>query len=281
METLQQLQQQLPSFAFTVFKFFNGLILLLIVLVPLEKLFALHPQKTLRKGFFTDIAYYFLTSLLPNKLLLIPMALLALALPYLADSTMHQWMATIPLWPRFALALVVAEIGFYWGHRWMHQSDFLWRFHAVHHSPETMDWLVNSHAHPVDLVLMRLCGFTPLYLLGLAQPTANTVDWPPLLVALVGSVWGYFIHANIRWRFGRLEHLIATPAFHHWHHNNQGAEHRHQNYAPMLPWIDKLFGTFHLDTQQWPLQYGIEKPIEGDLTEQILHPFLPPAPTQD
>jgi sterol desaturase/sphingolipid hydroxylase (fatty acid hydroxylase superfamily) len=33
----------------------------------------------------------------------------------------------------------------YWGHRLMHENKRLWNFHAVHHCPEKMDWLIHSN----------------------------------------------------------------------------------------------------------------------------------------
>jgi sterol desaturase/sphingolipid hydroxylase (fatty acid hydroxylase superfamily) len=42
----------------------------------------------------------------------------------------------------------------------------------------------------------------------------------------------------------------------------------------MLPWIDKLFGTFHLP-KQWPDKYGIDTPIAHNLSGQLLDPLLP------
>jgi sterol desaturase/sphingolipid hydroxylase (fatty acid hydroxylase superfamily) len=180
----------------------------------------------------------------------------------------------MPLPLRFIAAIIVGECGAYWGHRWSHELPLLWRFHAIHHSAEAMDWLVNTRAHPLDLVFTRLCGLIPIYVLGLAQPTGNTFDMVPVLYALVGTVWSFFIHANLRWRFGWLERLVSTPAFHHWHHTKEGAINK--NYAAIFPWVDQLFGTLHLPQKQWPLNYGIEEPMAPSLTGQLLYPLDQP-----
>ncbi|MFC5583258.1 sterol desaturase family protein [Rhodanobacter terrae] len=63
------------------------------------------------------------------------------------------------------------------------------------------------------------------------------------LFLLLGTLWGFFVHANARWRFGFLEHAIATPFFHRWHHTNDGR--RDGTYAAMFPFVDRLFGTHH------------------------------------
>ncbi|HUP04598.1 MAG TPA: sterol desaturase family protein, partial [Bryobacteraceae bacterium] len=97
----------------------------------------------------------------------------------------------------------------------------------------------------------------------------------PLAVALLGNGWGYFIHANLRWRFGWLENVIATPAFHHWHHHNARAGHRHGNYAPTWPWIDRIFGTWHLDRAKFPEVYGVDEAVGESLAEQLVRPFWP------
>lgn len=266
------MQQYLPSLALDVFRLCIWLVLLAIVFVPLERLCAQQRQQVFRKGFLTDLGYYFLNSLLPKLLLILPMSIVAGVVHHLEPSGVYAWVSTLPLRTRFVLAIVVGEFGAYWGHRWSHEIPLLWRFHAVHHSAEEMDWLVNTRAHPLDMFFTRFCGLLPLYLLGLAQPTGMAVDLVPLLYALVGTVWSFFVHANMSWRFGLLEKIVATPAFHHWHHTNDGAEYINKNYAAIFPWMDKLFGTFYLP-QRWPKKYGIEAPMAPSLVGQLLQPL--------
>jgi sterol desaturase/sphingolipid hydroxylase (fatty acid hydroxylase superfamily) len=279
MDTVSHLRPHLSAFAMDFVRLCLWLLILMIVFVPLERLCALHPQKVFRKAFLTDLAYCFLSGLLPKLLLVPPMAIVAWVVHSVLPAGLHSGVAALPLWIRFAAAMIVGEIGFYWGHRWTHEIPFLWRFHAIHHSAEEMDWLVNSRAHPVDMVFTRLCGLIPIYVLGLAQPAAKTVDFVSVLVILTGTLWGFFIHANLRWRFGPLGWLVATPAFHHWHHTYE--EPRNKNYAPMLPWIDVIFRTHYMPRTEWPSKYGIDAAIPSALVAQVLAPLMPPPRRSD
>ena len=46
----------------------------------------------------------------------------------------------------------MSDLCVYWGHRLQHRVDFLWRFHAIHHSAEHLDWLAAHREHPLDTV---------------------------------------------------------------------------------------------------------------------------------
>jgi sterol desaturase/sphingolipid hydroxylase (fatty acid hydroxylase superfamily) len=278
MDTLRQLQQNLPPLAFDAFRLCVWLVLLLVIFVPVERLWAQHPQKVFRRGFLRDLGYYFLNSLLSRMLLALPLSAIAWGVHHSVPGGLYSRAAEMPLWTRFAAAMVVGEFGSYWGHRWMHEIPVLWRFHAIHHGAEEMDWLVNTRAHPLDVLFTRLCGLIPIYVLGLAQPTGSTVDILPLLYVFAGTVWSFVIHANVRWRFGWLEWFLSSPAFHHWHHTKDGPEYINKNYAAILPWVDKCFGTFYLP-KKWPSKYGIDAPMAAGIVGQLLYPFRKePAP---
>jgi sterol desaturase/sphingolipid hydroxylase (fatty acid hydroxylase superfamily) len=266
------LQQHLISFAKQLVGLALWLVLLLIVFVPLERIFGNRSQKVFRRSFGVDLFYYFLNGVLPKLLLIGSLTVLAAALHRLVPLAFYSSIAAMPLWLRLSAALIVNEIGGYWGHRWSHEIPFLWGFHAIHHSAEEIDFLVTSKAHPVDMFFTRFCATVPLYILGLAQPLGNRVDYVPVAVTAVTTYWAYFIHANIHWRFGWLEWLISTPAFHHWHHTNDGPEVINKNYAATFPWVDKCFGTLYLPAA-WPVKYGSDTSIAPDLTGQLLDPI--------
>lgn len=252
-------------------------ILMIVVLVfaPLEQLFALRRSKLFYDGWRVDLGWYFLNGLVTVVLLGPPTVAIAWAARSLLPSELTGWAASLPLWARMCAAMVVGEIGFYWGHRLSHEIPWLWRFHAVHHSATHVNFLTNTRAHPVDVVFTRLCGLVLLYATGLASVSGPHPTLAPALVLFVGSMWSFFIHANLRWRLGPLEQVIATPAFHHWHHTYE--DHKDRNYASMLPFVDRLFGTFYLPGR-WPERYGTSTPMPGDLIGQILEPLAPARP---
>lgn len=265
--------QHLQAFLLEGLRLCAWLLLLSLIFLPLERLFALHPQKFFRKALAQDLCYYFVSGLVPGLLLAAPLSVAAYGAHALVPHNLQAAIAAWPLWQRVLAGLVVGEIGFYWGHRWAHQIPFLWRFHSVHHSAEHVYFLISSRAHPIDNVFIRLCGLIPVYVLGIATPLTPEGGAVSALLVLVLTMWGFFIHSNLRWRLGPLEWVIATPAFHHWHHTL--GEQRDRNYAPMLPWIDWIFGTYHLPRNQWPSAYGIEAKLPASLAGQLLYPLRP------
>jgi sterol desaturase/sphingolipid hydroxylase (fatty acid hydroxylase superfamily) len=249
------------------------LVLLIAIFVPLEWLCGLRPAKIWRKEIGVDLAWYFINSLAPAAILSVPLAFLARTLHGIDPGGLYSTVATWPVWLRLLLALFVNDVGAYWGHRAMHAYPALWRFHAIHHSAEHLDWLVNTRVHPFDMVFTRLSGLAPVYLLGLAQ--SNGSNEIAAIVTIFGTIWTFFIHSNVRVRLGPLEWVISSPAFHHWHHTND--EHRDRNFAAIFPIIDRLFGTVWLP-KHWPPVYGIDARVPSTLSGQFFGPMEPPAP---
>jgi len=250
-----------------------SLALMIAIFVPLEHCFAVQPARRFHPGWTTNLGWFFLNGLTAVFLLGPPAAAIAAAGHWALPAAITSAGAALPLPARMAAAMVVGEIGFYWGHRLSHEIPLLWRFHAVHHSAEHINFLVNTRAHPVDIVFTRLCGLALLYATGLAAPVGPNPTLIPALILFVGSLWSFFIHANVRFRLGWFEEILSTPAFHHWHHSRR--EHIDHNYAAMLPVMDRVFGTFYLP-RHWPAAYGTDTPMPAALPGQLIAPLRPP-----
>ncbi len=247
--------------------FLLDVLLLALVFVPMERLFArLREQKVFRTGWRTDLAHFFVSHLLVQVTVLLTMAPAAVFFRWAVTPVIQNSVAAQPLWLQFLEILFVADFTEYWVHRAFHRVPTLWKFHAIHHSSTEMDWLAGSRLHIVDIVVTRGLTFVPLFVLGFAQPAVYAY-----LVFV--SFHAVFIHANVNFRFGALAQVIVTPQFHHWHHGKE-REAIDKNFAVHLPWIDRMFGTYHMPAGQWPGRYGIEgDPVPENYFRHLTFPF--------
>lgn len=230
-------------------------------------------QSFWRKGMLTDISYFFVMPIL-NRMgsaffIAVGMSVVAYGKP---EETMQDyllfgygWLSTLPLWLQAAMMFIISDFLLYWLHRWFHGKQ-MWKFHAIHHSPEQVDWLSTYRFHPINswlaftLVdsLMLLSGFSPAALGVLA--TFNVLYSP-------------MVHANLNWTFGPFKYLFASPVFHRWHHTSQ-AEGMDKNFAPTFPIFDVMFGTFYMPEGRLPEQYGISGThIPDGFVPQTIWPF--------
>jgi sterol desaturase/sphingolipid hydroxylase (fatty acid hydroxylase superfamily) len=254
-----------------------GFVLLALLFVPMERIWTLHPQKVLRSGWSTDVVHFVVNNLLTTAGLLGAVVVAGGTLHALVPATVRDAIAGQPLWAQALEALTAAEVLQYWAHRAAHTVPLLWRFHKVHHSIAELDWLAAARLHPVDQAFIRACVVVPLFALGFTRGTFGA-----LLV--VFTLQAIFIHSNVRFTFGPLRQVVATPEFHHWHHSADPAAYN-SNFAGELPVLDRLFGTLHLpardgsDGARWPGAYGIAEPVPAGYLRQLAWPFRRAAAT--
>lgn len=247
--------------------FVLALLVSALIFIPLERLYAKDPhQLILRPQWRTDLSYFFVSHLLVQFVLVFITTSSTWLASWVLSSTLQAWVQGLPLVLQFFLAVLVADLGQYWLHRLYHVVPWMWRFHAVHHSSASMDWLAGSRVHFGEILLTRTGVMLPLILLGFSAEAVNAY------VILV-NVQAVLAHANVRVRVGWLEYLLVLPRYHHWHHARH-KDYIYKNYAIHLPLVDMLFGTFKLPLAEWPQRYGVfGEPLPEGMLSQFVYPL--------
>ena len=176
------------------------------------------------------------------------------------------WPGDWPLAGQIAVGMVVAEFGLYWAHRIAHEKDWLWRFHAVHHSSTRLWFFNNSRFHFVDSLKSVLLSVPLLLLVG---APGEIVMWVSALTSFIGIL----THCNVEMRFGPLNYVFNTPGLHRWHHSSDIRE-GNQNYGESLMLFDIIFGTFFNPSRRPPANIGIKEALPKTFLAQVLAPFV-------
>jgi len=247
---------------------FAAVVALFVILAPFEKLYPRQKgQKWRRPLAANDLSFALMNPLL-NVVGGIGFIFIgAVSLFWLPGLAFRPFVAMIPGWALPIAAFALFDFLGYWTHRWAHEVPFLWRFHAVHHSPKHMDWVSGFRLHPFDGILI---GPAVLFLLA-AGFDAELAG----ILAIAQIILGLFFHANVRVRWRRIDKLLANPEFHHWHHANEPDSIGH-NYAPGLPLWDLAFGTFFMPKHtsgRRPQNYGINEYLPNNMVGQLSYPL--------
>jgi sterol desaturase/sphingolipid hydroxylase (fatty acid hydroxylase superfamily) len=212
-----------------------------IVLIAIfERVHPAHPEWNKAQGdIVTDLWHGVVSNVTLPELLKMGLLATLVTLGPETGGGLGVWPEQWPLLGQLALALIVGQFGEYWAHRLLHTVPLLWRFHAVHHSPERLYFLNAARFHPVDISLLFLVGLTPLFVLG-AGP-----DLMLLMMTWI-SVHGLFQHCNIHLRLGPLNYIFSMAELHRWHHS-LNLEEANRNYGNNILFWDLVFRTVY-----WP-----------------------------
>jgi sterol desaturase/sphingolipid hydroxylase (fatty acid hydroxylase superfamily) len=229
----------------------------------------------------TDLLYFFFV---PGLLTYFKLAMIVMGAAIVTgalgnvDATTYLnegrgFLSGLPLWVQIAAYLVGTDIMMYWSHRIFH-GERLWRYHAIHHSPEHLDWVSAFRFHPVNTLFHSFLADVVMILCGV--PATVIIMLAPFQLFMSA-----FVHADVDWDLGPFRYVIASPVFHRWHHTDvaRGGE---KNFAPTFPVIDMIFGTFYMPKGQLPDNFGVDDPdFPKSLEGQMIYPFKsPPAPQE-
>lgn len=242
------------------------LIILALVFIPLEGFFAKNTeQKLLRTGWVTDMKYFMFSHIRIQLFSFLTVMPIQYWITHLPHNPIVPYVQAQPIWLQFIELLIVVDFTTYWIHRALHEVDVLWRFHAIHHSTEHMDWLASSRLHIIEVLITRLIATLPIFLLGF-----HTSAVFAYLIFI--SFHAIFIHSNVRFRFPYLRWLIATPEFHHWHHSSEKPA-IDKNYAAFIPLYDVVFKTIYMPNHLASVYGTVGYRIPNSFIKQFTWPF--------
>ncbi|MBS0632075.1 MAG: sterol desaturase family protein [Verrucomicrobia bacterium] len=241
--------------------------------IPVERIFPHRgEQPVFREEWREDLFYYLVSSLLVQVLTYLSFAPAKSIVAFAPLAGVRAWVGSLPFVVQFVAIMFLTDLVQYWVHRAFHRVPWLWHFHAVHHSAKSMDWMAGARMHFFEIVALRSTTVIPMFVLGFSATAMNAY-------ILLVYIYSTFVHANLSWRFPRLEKILVTPRFHHWHHGIE-KEAIDVNFAIHFPLLDRLFGTHHLPQEKWPEGYGISgHPVPQGYVRQFKYPFQQKSPS--
>jgi sterol desaturase/sphingolipid hydroxylase (fatty acid hydroxylase superfamily) len=255
----------LPKLTFALFEFVLLSAVFFAIAICFHGLRQLRPSEQLVRDSRVNLAFLLTEVLVVGPLLA--------GLPYLVEAGLGSvgfvgvfatQIGAAPFWLQLVLAcLVIDGIG-YWRHRLMHYRH-LWPVHSVHHSDLTVTWLTLARFHPLNRLVSALLLTVGVALLGF--PKASIA-----VGVLFIHYYGYYIHADVPWRYGAFKYVFVSPVLHRWHHS-YAEDARDKNFATLFAFYDYGFGTFALPER------GVDCIGTGDAAYpqtwlgQLIHPF--------
>jgi sterol desaturase/sphingolipid hydroxylase (fatty acid hydroxylase superfamily) len=259
----------------TFAKVFPVTIALGIVFTVLTHFWACNPGKPWwrKREIVTDVVYWFAIPLMA-RIIRIGLLIVGAGMLYnvKGDDALIAFydngfgpLGQLPLWAQAVIFLVVSDFFLYWIHRMFHDGA-MWKYHAIHHSSEEIDWISAARFHPLNIIFGTVIVDVALLLAGISP---NVMLW----VGPITIAHSALVHANLNWDFGPLRTVFASPVFHRWHHTFM-EEGGNTNFAGSFPIWDIMFGTYRMPQGVLPEVYGAEDPqMPMNFPQQMTYPF--------
>jgi sterol desaturase/sphingolipid hydroxylase (fatty acid hydroxylase superfamily) len=204
---------------------------------------------------------------------------------------LYEFLGQPPDWPLgasgttalyTALLFITSDASRFLLHKWMHESDVLWRFHQVHHSAEVMTPITLYRTHPVEGLLMALRGVLVTGLVGgLVSYLARGQAVPAEVLGVNAIAFALNLaganlrHSHVWLSFGPLERLLLSPAQHQLHHAVETGG-LGVNYGAFLALWDRLAATW-VPAAQRPARFGLPEDALNhsprSAWSMLVHPF--------
>jgi sterol desaturase/sphingolipid hydroxylase (fatty acid hydroxylase superfamily) len=172
------------------------------------------------------------------------------------------------------LSAIVSDFFFYWFHRTLHKTPFLWAHHKLHHMDPELEAITIARQNWIEVFLAALFMTVPLTILFKFD---NLTPWQfgivtGTVLTVVTTLFGIG-HLNVRLQVGRASLFYCSPQVHRIHHSRL-PEHQDKNLAFVFPLWDVLFGTYYPPAKDEFPPTGVEgeEEIESFWEAQIFTP---------
>jgi len=143
--------------------------------------------------------------------------------------------------------LILADLAYYWEHRFLHSNGFAWGTHSVHHSSPYFNISVAYRFGPLDW-FFPFFFHLPLILLGFNP-------FVVLMCETMVQLYQTLLHTEMVKKLPRpIEAIFNTPSHHRVHHATN-KPYLDKNYAGIFIIWDRLFGTFAREEET--VRYGV------------------------
>ncbi len=177
----------------------------------------------------------------------------------------HGPLSRLPFLVQLGIYLVLSELALYWIHRAFHTAR-LWKYHAIHHASQDLEWISAWRFHPVNVIL----GTVLVDVISLMSGITSDVF---LVMGPFNAITSGWVHANLDWTLGTFKYVFAGPVFHRWHHTREHEE--GVNFAGTFALFDVMFGTFYMPEGVLPQDYGIDDAnMPESFGRQIIYPIV-------
>ena len=243
---------------YTVRTFFGTIIMFLIfgfIFAPLERLIP-YSRKWLNDSETTTDIMLFFGGKFWGDYINAPLKLATIALVVQEISPeigQDIWPTSLHPVVQVFLLLCVKDFFRYWYHRWMHENEFMWRWHSVHHSSKRLYWFNGTRSHPLEGLVSSFLWAIPFAFI---KAPVEIV----FVTGLLGRTIGRFQHTNLDVILGPFDYIFSSPKNHRYHHQ-KNIEEGNSNYGGDVIIWDLLFGTFYLPKGKKPSDdIGVDLP---------------------
>ncbi len=182
----------------------------------------------------------------------------------------HLWVR--PEWATgltgFIFDLFILDLFIYCWHRAVHEIQFFWRFHEVHHMDQHLDTTSAIRFHFGEIFFSTFAR-VPLIML-LAIPLSSIILFEAFVLVFV-----LFHHSNVRLPKAledNIARIIVTPSL-HWVHHHAIRKDTDSNYGTIFSFWDKFFKTKSDTIRFEGMPIGTEGLKDKTFLKLLLRPF--------